>query len=296
MAKNTNRLILVTGATGKQGGAALRHLRKKGFPVRAMTRDPDKPAARSLVGSGTEVVRGDLNDPATLTRALEGVYGVFSVQASNLTDIESEVRQGINLADAANRSGISHFVYSSVAVDGKKTGVPHFDTKVRIEEHIRASGIPHTILRPAFFMENWMGMRDQLDKGVIAFPMRPETRLKMIAVDDIGAIAAMAFAHPGHWLGRALDLAGDELSLADVAEAFTRILGHPVEYSQVPWDQFEQQFGREVTIMYRWLQDVGVHADISAVRHEHPEVMPFERWLRSQFQPASAGRTSARHG
>src|SRR6266511_2913316 len=129
MPKNSNRLILVTGATGHQGGAVLKHLRKKGFPVRILTRDPDKPEARKLVGSGTEVVRGDLNDQGTLTRALEGVYGVYSVQAANFGDIENEVRQGINLADAAARSRINHLVYSSVASAHKNTGIPHFDSK-----------------------------------------------------------------------------------------------------------------------------------------------------------------------
>src|SRR5438477_6046704 len=113
MPKNTGRLILVTGATGHQGGAVLRRLRKRGFPVRILTRDPNKPAARELVGSGAEVIRGDLDDKATVTRALEGVHGVYSVQAGG--DVESEIRQGINLADAANRSRISHLVYSSVA-------------------------------------------------------------------------------------------------------------------------------------------------------------------------------------
>jgi len=133
-----------------------------------LTRDPDKPEARKLVGSGTEVVRGDLNDQGTLTRALEGVYGVYSVQAANFADIENEVRQGINLADAAARSRINHLVYSSVASAHKNTGIPHFDSKFRVEEQIRGAGIPHTILRPAFFLENWITMKDDLEKGVIA--------------------------------------------------------------------------------------------------------------------------------
>jgi uncharacterized protein YbjT (DUF2867 family) len=121
---------------------------------------------------------------------------------------------------------------------------------------------------------------------VIALPMRPQTRLPMIAVDDIGAFAALAFEHPGHWKGRALELAGDEMSLQELAEVFTRELGHRVEYRQVPWDQFEQQAGRELTVMYRWLDEVGIRIDISAVRMEYRNLMTFERWLHTQFQPA----------
>src|SRR5260370_21819428 len=108
MAKKTSKTILVCGATGKQGGAALRHLRDRGYSVRALTRDPDKPEARALVGHGTEVLRGDLNDPTSLTRALDGVDGVFSVQLGTGQEGEGEVRQGITIADAAHRCRVSH--------------------------------------------------------------------------------------------------------------------------------------------------------------------------------------------
>ncbi len=283
MPKNTKKLILVTGATGHQGGAVLKQLQKKGFPVRILTRDPTKPEARKLVGSGTEISKGDLNDQATLTRALDGVHGVFSVQAADFADVENEVRQGINLAAAASRSRISHLVYSSAAGADKKTGVPHFDSKFRVEEHIRGTGMPYTILRPAFFMENWIGMRDQLEQGVIAFPMRPETRLQMVAVDDIGGVVVTAFERPGIWQGRTVELAGDEMSLHDLAETFSRVMGRRVEYQQVPWDKFEQQAGRELTLMFRWLEEVGLHVDIDAVRQDYPDLMTFERWLHSHF-------------
>ena len=119
--------------------------------------------------------------------------------------------------------------------------------------------------------------------------MPPQTRLPMIAVDDIGAIAALAFEHPGHWQGRTLELAGDEMPLQEVAEVFSRAIGHSVGYRQVPWDQFERQAGRELTIMFRWMDEVGLQVDISAVRREYPELMTFERWLHLQFQPALAG-------
>ncbi|MGI9074771.1 MAG: NmrA/HSCARG family protein [Bryobacteraceae bacterium] len=286
MAKNDNRLILVTGATGHQGGAALRHLRAKGFPVRAFTRDPDKPEARALIGHGVEVVRGDLDDPASITRALEGVFGVFSVQNAH-AGAEAEIRQGIHLVDAAGRSAISHFVYSSVGSADQKTGVPHFDSKFQIEEHIRGTGVSYTILRPVFFMENWLGMRDSILQGTVALPLKPATLLQMVAVDDIGASVAVAFEHPQKWRGRTLDIAGAEHSMSEIAQLLSGVAGREVQYQQVPWDEFERRAGQEMTVMYRWFEAVGYQVDISALRQELPNLMTFERWLQTYWPKAS---------
>jgi uncharacterized protein YbjT (DUF2867 family) len=287
MANNRNKLILVTGATGHQGGAAVRHLQQRGFPIRAITRDPTQPKARGLVGHGTEVVRGDLQDPESLTRALDGVYGVYSVQ-DLANGIESEIRQGINLADAAKRSRVSHFVYSSVGSADKNTKIPHFDSKFHIEEHIRNTGLPFSIIRPVFFMENWLGMKDGIEAGKLASLLSPDTRLQMIAVDDIGAFIALAFEHSGKWQGRAMDIAGDELSMAELAQAFSRVSGREVRYEQVAWDQFEKQTGPEMTVMYKWFQDVGYHVDIAAVKQEYPRITSFDRWLQTNWSVAVA--------
>jgi uncharacterized protein YbjT (DUF2867 family) len=285
MAKKSQRLILVTGATGKQGGAVFHHLRERGFPLRILTRDPEKPEARALIGRGVDVIQGNLDDTASLTRALDGVYGVFSVQDWT-AGAEAEVRQGINLAEAANRSGVSHMVYSSVAGADQNTGIPHFDSKFRVEEHIRSTGIRYTIFRPVFFMENWFGSKEQIEEGTLAQPLNPETRLQMIAVDDIGAFVAMAFEHPGHWERRAMDIAGDELSMTEIAQAFSRSLGREVRYRQVPWDAFEERAGHEITVMYRWFQNVGYHVDITAVRQEFANLTNFDRWLNNKWRPA----------
>jgi uncharacterized protein YbjT (DUF2867 family) len=226
-----------------------------------------------------------MNDTASLTRALDGVYGVYAVQDWT-GGAEAEVRQGINLADAANRSGVSHLVYSSVGSADQNTGIPHFDSKFRIEEHIRGTGIRYTIFRPVFFMENWLGSKEQIEKGTLAQPLNPETRLQMIAVDDIGAFVAMAFEHPGHWERRAIDIAGDELSMTEIAAAFSRSVGREVRYQQVPWDAFEERAGHEITVMYRWIQNVGYHVDIPALRQELPSLTSFDRWLNNKWQPA----------
>jgi uncharacterized protein YbjT (DUF2867 family) len=280
---NKNKTVVVTGATGHQGGASVRHLRERGFPVRALTRNPEEPKARALVGHGTEVVRGDMDDEASLTRAMDGAYGVHSVQNSHQAGIEGEIRQGVRVANAAKRSNISLFVYSSVASADQRTGIPHFDSKFRIEETIRGTGMRYTIVRPVFFMENWLGMREAIEGGALRLPLDPATRLQMVAVDDIGGVVATALERLGKWQDRVIELAGDELSMADLAQAFTRASGREVCYAQVPWDEFEQKTGKELTLMYRWFQDTGYHVDIGAVRSEYPKLTTFDRWMNTNW-------------
>jgi uncharacterized protein YbjT (DUF2867 family) len=151
-----SKLILVTGATGQQGGAVARHvLKQPGFSIRALTRDSSKAPAQALVQAGADVFQGDLDNPALIRRALEGVWGVFSVQNFMEAGYAGEIRQGKAVADAAKAAGVQHFVYTSVASADHKTGLPHFESKWQIEQHIARSGLVHTILRPAFFMQNW---------------------------------------------------------------------------------------------------------------------------------------------
>jgi uncharacterized protein YbjT (DUF2867 family) len=277
MKKVSERLILVAGATGRQGNAVLRHLRARGFPVRALTRDPDKPSARALVGPGTEVVGGDMSDLDSLRSAADGVFGVFSVQPS--TDLETEVRQGINLAEAARLQVVDHLVYSSIAGAGLDDNVPHLRAKARVEAHIQLTGLSHTILRPVFFMENWLNQKESIADGTLRFAFQPTTRMQMIAVDDIGALASLAFEHRGRWLGKAMDIAGDEHSMTEIASGFSRVNALPVKYEQLEWGEFERQFGHELTLLLQWFENSGHRADIDQVRAEYKNLSTLERWL-----------------
>lgn len=286
-AKRTKSTILVSGATGHQGGAALRHLRDKGFTVRALTRDPYESKARALSGHGVELVRGDLEDRASLSRALDGADGVYSVQNGHTAGPEGEVRQGVNLAETARGAGVAHFVYSSVASADQRTGIPHFDSKFKIEEAVRATGMPFTIVRPVFFMENWLGMREAIDGGVLALPLDPSTRLQMVAVDDIGGVVALAFQSPGRWRGRTFELAGDELSMSELASIFSRVTGREVRYEQVPWEKFEPQVGPDLARMYHWFEETGYKVDIGAARQEYHGLTSFERWINSNWHTAT---------
>ena len=279
--QNAERLIVVAGATGKQGGAVARSLLERGFQVRALTRNPQKPEAQALADQGAEVVQGDMEDRSSMERALEGAYGIFSVQNFWETGYDGEVLQGKTVADAAKAAGVEHFVYSSVGSAHRQTGIPHFESKWEIEEHVRHSGLPYTILRPTYFMQNWEWMREMILGGTLAQPLDPDKPFQQVAVEDVGAFAAIAFENPDRWIGREVDLAGDEQSMTEIAETFSRVIGREVSYYQVPWDQFEEQMGEEVTVNYRWFNDVGYEADIATLQQEYPELTTFERYLRS---------------
>jgi uncharacterized protein YbjT (DUF2867 family) len=265
-----SQIVLVTGATGKQGGAVAPHLLGSGFAVRALVRDPQKPGAKALAEAGAELVRGDLDDDGSIERALEGAYGVFSVQNFFQAGYEGEIRQGSMLADLAEAAGISHFVYSSVGSAYRNTGIHLFESKRRVEEHLRTKELPFTILRPVFFMHNWDGMREQILSGTFSSPLSPDRRLQQLAVEDLGAVAAIAFESPERWIGREFDVAGDELTMPETASTFARVTGQEVRHVQVPWEEFRQAAGREIYDMYRWFEQEGYEAGIGTVRSEHP--------------------------
>jgi uncharacterized protein YbjT (DUF2867 family) len=278
---DSKRVILVSGATGQQGGTVARNLLERGFAVRALTRDTEKAAARELADLGAEVVGGDLEDRASIERALEGVYGVFSVQQFWGIGAEGEIRQGVLLADAARAAGVEHLVYSSVGSAHRETGIAHFDSKWEVEEHVRASGVPYTVLRPVFFMQNWEFMREPILGGALPQPLDPDKPFQMIDAEDIGVFAAEAFDDPETWIGREVDIAGDELTMPEIAGVFSRVIGRNVDYVQVPWDAFEEQMGEEYTVMYRWFNDHGYEANIAALRDEYPGLSSFEQFLRA---------------
>lgn len=278
--KNSERIILVTGATGRQGGAVYRHLQKQKFKLRALVRDPNSNRARQLTEHGEEVFQGNLDDPDSLKRAMDGVYGVFSVQPYSA----NEIQQGVAIIEAAKRQGVSHFVYSSVAAADEDTGIPHFETKVKVEEHLRSSGLQYTIVRPVFFMENWhRGFGASIRSGQLQQPLSPTATLQMIAVDDIGAFAVLAFEHPDKWKNRTFSLAADELSMQQIADAFSRVTAREVKYVRVSWDQFEKNMGRELTMMYHWFEEKGYHFNIEQMRREYPLTHTFNRWLEAHW-------------
>ena len=272
--------ILVTGATGQQGGAVARALLAKGQKVRVMTRHPEKAA---LLGkAGTEVVQGDLTNQAILQMALRGVHGVFAMSTPFEAGMEAEVRQGIVLADAAKQAGIAHYVYTSVGSAHRNTGIPHFDSKWKVELHIRQIGLPATILRPVWFMENFTTFAKPSAEGILMLPMKPARKLAMVALKDIGEFGAAAFLRPKDFLGQAIDLAGDDLTMPETAALLTKAMGRPIRFQEFPMDQAEAAMGHDLATMFRWFNEVGYAIDIPGLKQQFGiPLTTFTEWMKT---------------
>jgi uncharacterized protein YbjT (DUF2867 family) len=280
-----SRIIVVTGATGRQGGATARALLARGFQVRALVRDPDKPEALALKERGATLVRGDLEDPASLDRALHGVHGVYSVQTFTGPDgFAGEVRQGKAVAQAAARAGVAHFVYSSVDGADRPGAVRHFETKGEIEKAVAHLGLPATVLRPTFFISNFQGLGPQWVDGelTLTLALDPRTKLQMITPEDIGAIAADAFDAPTDYLGRTVEIAADELTGPQMAEVFARAAGRPVRFVAQPIEQVRAH-NEEVAAMFDWFNTIGFRADLAALRTRHTNLTTLDDWARKHW-------------
>jgi len=278
-AQRASRVILVAGATGRQGGATVRALRDLGYPVRALTRRPESEKAQKLAAEGVEVVKGDLADPASLRAAVAGAYGVFSVTDFWEHGHDLEITHGKNLADAAQAAGVKHFVYTSVGGADRALNVPHFESKWQVEKYIHTLSMPSTILRPASFMDWEPG---GVASGKLQSPLSPTTHFQQIAVDDIGRLAAEAFDHPDEWVGKTVEIAGDDRTMIDVAAAISKAVGHKVDYEQAPWPDFEKAAGPEISAMFRWFESDGYHADVPGLRARYSFMTSFETWLDRQ--------------
>jgi uncharacterized protein YbjT (DUF2867 family) len=262
--------IVITGSTGHQGGAIARELLAAGHTVRAMTRHPEGPAARALAGLGAEVVAGDLDDPKSLERALSGAWGAFSVQNTWEAGVEREEQQGLRFAEIARAAGIQHFVYSSVASAHRKTGIPHFENKWRIEGRVRSLAFPsHVILRPVFFMENFTspGLLPSIQQGTLPMALKPATVLQMIAVSDIGKYGRVAFEKHAELNRREIDIAGDQLTMPQAAAVLARASGHAVQFVPVPIAEI-RKMSEDYAIMLEWFDRVGYDADIARTSKE----------------------------
>src|SRR5579864_2159373 len=281
---NADKTVLVTGATGRQGGAVVRHMQPKGWKLRALTRNPNSYSAEQLARPDVELVQGDLDDPGSLERAARGVYGIYSVQDFWTVGAKREVQQGKNLADVAKKAGVEHFVYSSVGGAERNTGITHWDTKWEVEKHIRNLKLPATILRPAAFMEMYhiLEVEVGLLKGKLADPVRGDKPYQTIATDDIGAFAALAFERPKDFMGLELEIAGSELTNLQAAEVFSRVLNRPVKFKKLPMVIVKLFLGKEFYEMFHWFNTAGYRANIPELRSKYPEVRlhTLEEWLR----------------
>ncbi|GAA2784223.1 NmrA/HSCARG family protein [Streptomyces showdoensis] len=277
--------VAVTGATGAQGGATARALLAAGHHVRALTRDPASPAAEALAALGAELRRADFDDRGSLDAALAGADALFAVTTPFGTDTATEVRQGEALVDAAAGAGLGHVVFTSAAHADRATGVPHYDSKDLIERHLRASGVPWTVIAPAAFMDNYAtgwtleGLRD----GSFLWPMPSGTPLTLIPATDIGAFAALAIGRRGDFAGRRIDIASDELTPEAIAAVLAAATGRPIGHHEVPLFVVRRH-STDLAAMFAYFATHGLSVDVAALRRAYPEVgwTTFADWAAAQ--------------
>ena len=261
----------------------VKSLLMRGHEVRAVTRKTNSAKARELANAGVALVRASLEDTAALTKALEGATSLFAMTTPFEGGTDAETRQGISAADAAKAAGV-HLVFNSVGSANRQTGVPHFDSKYKVEEYIARIGVRATILAPVYFMENLYFGKEQLAKGIYATPLSPTRGLAQVAVADIGAVAVRLLEDPGRFAGKRFDLGGDELTGNDVVAILSRITGRRFAYFQVPMDLIRQRMGEDAVKMYEWFDRVGYTVDRAALRREFSDVAfhDFKSWAKAQ--------------
>ncbi|SNT07863.1 NmrA/HSCARG family protein [Actinacidiphila glaucinigra] len=276
--------ILVLAATGGQGRAVTEALLARGAEARAMVRDPQREAARRLADRGVAVVAGSLSDGASLAAAMDGVAGVFAFTTPFEAGVDAEVAQGRAILAAAEERRVPHLVFSSVAGADKESGVPHFDSKARIEAELTSGEVPYTILGPTYFYDNALGGAERIRGGVLDLPLPSDRPLQQLARADHGAFAAEVLLNPAPYVGRRIELASDAPTPAQMADALGTAQGRKVQHERVP---LEAVGNPDMHAMWSFLNGPGYGVDIPALHSAHPEIAwtSFADWARSAFAP-----------
>lgn len=285
------KTVLVTGATGNQGRAVSEALLEKGHLVRALVRNENEQGAPHLNKSGVAIVKGDFDDAASLENAMSGVDTVFAV-TTPFVGVDVEVRHGKAIADAANSAGVSHLVYSSVSDADRQTGIPHFDSKYEIEQYLRSLDVPWTITAPTYFYDNTLfpwNIAD-LNEGRFRQALKSARKLQQISVRDIGRFNAMVIDRKHPFIGKRINIAGDELTGAEMAKALSKTVGRPISFEEQPLDQVRTQ-SADMAAMYEWFDRDGFSAQITSLREDFPEIgwFSFEQWAAAQNWPQVLG-------
>ncbi|RSM59203.1 NmrA family protein [Amycolatopsis sp. WAC 01376] len=291
--------VLVTGATGRQGGATARALLAAGVPVRALVRDPAR--AKVVETLGAELVVGDLHDIDSVIRAAKGARAVFSVQMPGVSaegfDFAGEVTQGVNLIEAAKAAGVPQFVHTSVSGAGQHVDAvgwaegrwssmePTLGAKAAIQDRLREAGFPQwTLLKPGFFMENFLpDMKFLFPRGVdggLVSVIKPSTSLSLAAVDDIGIAAAAAIAEPERFSGVELELASDFLTMTEIAEVLSEVLGTRLTAPDMIVEQAVAAGMPPMGASHEWLNVVGQPGRPRYARELGIPLTGFAAWAR----------------
>ncbi len=277
--------VLVTGATGGQGGAVTQALLAHGHDVRAYVRNADSASAQRLLEQGVKLEQGDMNDSLAVISALEGVDLFFLMGTPYEKGPEEETRQGIALANAANVAGVGHLIYSSVASANQETGVPHFDSKYKVEQHLQTLDIPWSISAPVYFMDNALApwALDALKAGKIAMAMPADRPLQQISAKNIGEFVASLAGRRESVFGRRFDIAGDVLTGIQMAAALSAGAGEDISVDSFPVSILKDQ-DADMGAMYGWFDDVGYNVDLSQLHEQFSDVTweSYEAWTKRQ--------------
>jgi uncharacterized protein YbjT (DUF2867 family) len=280
----TSRRILVTGATGQQGGSLAKLLLQKKHKVYALTRgrDAQSSAAQDLVNKGAKIVKGDLDDPDSIRHAVKDIdiESIFLMGTPFEGGTEGETRRGKLVADIAKENKVEHLVYSSVVNADKNTGIPHFESKYKVEQHIKNLRIPCTIIGPTSFMENLLYQRQGLQQGQFTLPLSPSTILQQIAVQNIAEFSALVIESPKRFLGKRIDIASDEVTGEQAAEILSNVLEHKIKYTPIPAPN------EDLARMFEWYEKLGTGIDITSLHQECSTVnwLSFKNWARSKLR------------
>ncbi|GHJ08676.1 hypothetical protein TPA0907_30430 [Micromonospora humidisoli] len=283
--------IAVFGATGQQGGAVVDALLDHRAQVRALVRNPQSDRAQALAARGVELSATRADDPASLAAALATVEGFYFMtpEANSLEEVEAEVRIGKALVDAAVEAGVPHVVFNSVYGADRESGVPHHDSKHRIEEHLRTSGLRASMVRPTAFMENFASvMAPSLEHGeiVLRMPLPEDVALTMISIRDIGRVAAALLLDTAQAPGGAVELVGDELTGPRIAAAFGAHAGLPARYEALPLSVLPNELDQA---MFRQFAEAAEHpSDLAVVRSIEPAALDLVGWIRATGWTAPA--------
>jgi uncharacterized protein YbjT (DUF2867 family) len=286
------KTFFVTGATGNQGGAVSKHLLANGNGVTALVRNPNSAKAKELQARGAIIITGDLDDPSSYKSHLKNIAGVFAnFSFANGTD--KEIKQGITLADAAKEYKVPHLIYSSVIGSDLHTGIPHWESKFVIEKHIKAIGIPYTILRPSSFFENFLisQVKSRLLKGKLVTPTNKNKVQQFISTEDIGKIAALIFEKSEQYKNKTLILATEEMDMQQVADIFSEVMGRKISYSTLPPLLTRVFMGKDLYKMFTWINnnDVIFLKDLDGLQKEFPGLLDLRSWIRQKFLTAIPG-------
>lgn len=280
---NTSKSFFVTGATGNQGSATAHNLAENGCNVIALVRNQNSPKAEKLRHPNIQIKTGNLDDPVSYKHHLENVDGAFAV-FTYTQGVKKEIAQGISFVNTAKEMNVPFILYASVIGADAGTGIPHWESKNVIEKHLQNSGIPYTIIRPAFFFQNFLipDVQKRIRKGSLVMPFRKDKTIQFVNTEDVGKVCASILMNNTSFTGRTFSLAADEMELQDAARIFSEVLGKPVKYAQLPGLLTRIFMGKDLHTMFSYMNkhNVSFVENMQELKIEYPFLKSLKEWIQ----------------